>query len=833
MLKENIKKRILVYADPTDDLLLPVYSEYLTDNVIENKDAFSCLFTKSYDAILIDFNFTPHEAINLLEEVKLIQNWICVFVIENEKNSFISDKHKSDVIILNKCISKTNSIVGCIRNDLNVYGAEADKSLVSKSILTILPEFNKCLIVDEYTKYCEKIANILNKYFHSYSVVYYDYIFTKETYIFSEKKYSSDVFEYIKAQILDKFYKLTGVDKKNDIISVDYDKLAKKITEESNTRIPVLSFIIPITFDNKIYGAFALYVDEKDNKDLGVMCRYLFDNVQVYYEIRNKSIHNSYNDLYNYNNLKSILNNAWNRERKDKFCMAILVISIDDYEEKNQLYGYDIGDSLFKELARHIDGIINVEKSLIHFSRGELVACMPEIELEGFDILADKILNSVRDHVFKDSGVPLMISVSIGSASNIMNEINKVDDLFILAKKSLMLAIECGKNQYCNAAKVFEHKRNIPDGQQTSRMDLDNENVEEHVRGGKILIVDDDDMVLAVLDRVLTIIYKYDVIKCNNVEEAIEIVKKENDRIDLVITDINMPGLNGIDFIKIIKNINPDIITLVITGYATTDNLIATLRAGAYNLIPKPFNNEELGLIVEKGFERRLLKRQLDSYHSNLEKILQERTIALNDSLGKLKVAYISTMELIVDILDKYESSTAQHSYRVSQLSVTLAKEYGIKDPDELQTIEYGALLHDIGKMAIPNSILAKPGTLTVNEKDVVITHSKIGYEIVNTIPILHDAAVMIYSHHERFDGEGYPRRILGKDICIGARLFAVVDTFDAMRSDRSYRKSLPLEVVIKEINNNSGSQFDPDIVKVFNNCYLQLDEILKLNIKN
>ena len=183
---------------------------------------------------------------------------------------------------------------------------------------------------------------------------------------------------------------------------------------------------------------------------------------------------------------------------------------------------------------------------------------------------------------------------------------------------------------------------------------------------------------------------------------------------------------------------------------------------------------------------------------------------------------YINTMKVILNNLDKYESAVAEHSIRVSSLAIILAKEMGLCDEKKLRKVQYSALLHDIGKIFIPDSIIKKKSKLTDEEMDEIKKHPQTGYDIVKTIPFLNDTANIILSHHERYDGKGYPRGLIGDNICIGARIFAVVDTYDAIVSDRCYRKAQSVEAAVEEINRCSGTQFDPKVINAFNNCLLE-----------
>jgi putative nucleotidyltransferase with HDIG domain len=192
---------------------------------------------------------------------------------------------------------------------------------------------------------------------------------------------------------------------------------------------------------------------------------------------------------------------------------------------------------------------------------------------------------------------------------------------------------------------------------------------------------------------------------------------------------------------------------------------------------------------------------------------------------NKLEESYINTMEVIVKILDEHEHTTAAHSLRVPYASLILAGEVGITDTEQLRNIKYSALLHDIGKISISDTILRKATKLTKNEMDEIKKHPQVGYDIINTVSFLKDSANIILSHHEHYDGKGYPRGLAGTDICIEARIFGVIDAFDAIITDRYYRKTRAVEEAVKEINSCSGTQFDPIVVEAFNRCYIKFEE--------
>ncbi len=208
---------------------------------------------------------------------------------------------------------------------------------------------------------------------------------------------------------------------------------------------------------------------------------------------------------------------------------------------------------------------------------------------------------------------------------------------------------------------------------------------------------------------------------------------------------------------------------------------------------------------------------ELRQAHENLQSAHEQLTAAMT-SLGR---AYDGTLRSLVAALDARDTETAGHSERVADLTMAIAAEIGIeKDSDEWRKISWGALLHDVGKIAIPDHILRKPSSLTESEWDAMHTHPRAGYDILQSVDFLAPAAEIVLAHHERFDGGGYPNGLAAEQIPPGARIFMIADAFDAMTSDRAYRQALPAEEALAEILRNSGTQFDPAAVRAFLSVY-------------
>jgi putative nucleotidyltransferase with HDIG domain len=306
---------------------------------------------------------------------------------------------------------------------------------------------------------------------------------------------------------------------------------------------------------------------------------------------------------------------------------------------------------------------------------------------------------------------------------------------------------------------------------------------------------------------------------------------REDPAYDLVLSDIMMPGTDGLSLLDQLRADYPAIPAVMLT--AVHDIHVATnaFRRGAVDYLLKPFQRNQLEAIVIRAVEQSRLRQQNTAYLHNLEEMVSARTSRLRATMADLERSYDITLEAMGDALDLRDQETEAHPKRVTAYTIALACALGIH-ADELEIIARGAFLHEIGKIAIPDSILLKPGRLNPEEMAIMRQHCERGYEMIRKIPFLREAAEIVYPHQERFDGTGYPRGLSGTEIPLGARIFAIADTLDAMTSDRPYRKGATCEVAKKEITRCSGHQFDPTIVKIFLNMPTQCWTDLRAEIE-
>lgn len=344
-------------------------------------------------------------------------------------------------------------------------------------------------------------------------------------------------------------------------------------------------------------------------------------------------------------------------------------------------------------------------------------------------------------------------------------------------------------------------------------------------KSARILVVDDEahvrSMIAATLER-----QGYEVMVASGGRPALDALAKET--FELILTDIVMQEGNGLALLESIHDQNPNLPVIMVTAIHDISVAIDSMRRGAYDYLLKPFERDHLVATVQRALEHRQALQESRTYQQNLEQVVRARTEMLRQAMEDLEHSYDVTLEALGDALDLKDSETEGHSKRVTAYTIALARAMGIS-PAEIKVIARGAFLHDIGKMAIPDYILRKPGKLTPEEQEVMREHCARGYQMLRKIPFLAEAAEIVFTHQEHYDGSGYPSALKGGAIPIGARIFAVADTLDAITSDRPYRVARSFDAAREEIIRCSGTQFDPGVVEV----YLKIPNELWLELRS
>jgi putative nucleotidyltransferase with HDIG domain len=330
----------------------------------------------------------------------------------------------------------------------------------------------------------------------------------------------------------------------------------------------------------------------------------------------------------------------------------------------------------------------------------------------------------------------------------------------------------------------------------------------------RVLVVDDEFPAC----KLLFVILSPPAFQCttaSNGEEALAAL--QCGQFEAVISDLHLPGMSGMELLAEVRRCYPHMAFLVTTGVDDVDVGVRAMRSGADDYLVKPLIENAVMASLESAMHKRQLEKQVENYHQHLEEMVAERTAQLQSALNQIESSYEATLQALGAAIDLRDDETGGHSRRVCRYSLEIARAMDWTDK-QLESLARGAYLHDIGKLGIPDVILLKSGPLTEGERKFMQQHVQIGLDVVKDIPFLADAAEIIRMHHEQYDGRGYPRGLKGEEILLGARIFAVADTLDAITSDRPYQRAASFESARDTIRRLSGSQFDPQVVRVFLN---------------
>ena len=326
----------------------------------------------------------------------------------------------------------------------------------------------------------------------------------------------------------------------------------------------------------------------------------------------------------------------------------------------------------------------------------------------------------------------------------------------------------------------------------------------------KILVIDDE---LAPRESIRMVLKDdYSVCTAVGAHEGLDIMEQEP--ADLVVMDIKMPKMDGITALQEIKRRHPDTEVVLLTAYASLETARDAIRFGAFDYLIKPFDKDDVLLVVRKGLEKRRTSTDLKQERDKLlfrASYLEEQ---VENARNNIMTCYEGTVKALILTIDAKDRYTFNHSNRVAQISTSLAKALGVEDRT-IKEIEHAASIHDIGKIGVEEAILRKNGRLTSDESEEIKKHPSIGVRIVKSVPFLEDAIPVILHHHERYDGKGYPEGLKGSRIPLTARIVVVADAVDAMMNSRPYREALTADRVMHELKSNAGTQFDPEIVEI------------------
>lgn len=334
----------------------------------------------------------------------------------------------------------------------------------------------------------------------------------------------------------------------------------------------------------------------------------------------------------------------------------------------------------------------------------------------------------------------------------------------------------------------------------------------------RILIVDDEKNIRTTLQIFLER-EQYEVDTAETAMQAFELIKSH--RYDIILSDIIMPRISGVEFLDEIKRMLPDVPVLMMTGEPTVETAVVALQRGAFDYLNKPIHKDDLlkavrqaAQIRQLAIQKHVLEVEKQNYQHDLEKTIRDRTADLDKSMQ-------STIKVMTSLVDSRDPYTSGHQLRVGNLAAAIALQMGLPR-FQATGIRVTGYLHDIGKLSVPSEILVKPAKLSHYEFEIVKTHSECGYKILSDLRFPWPVADIVHQHHERLDGSGYPQGLRGDEIMLEARILTVADVVEAMSSHRPYRASLGVAAAVEEITAKKGTAFDADVVDA---CLVVLDK--------
>ena len=838
---DNKPIQVLVLDD--EDTLRDIIKQTLVHagcevtTVAEGGEGLQALLSKRFDVIVSDLMMKPMDGITFLTEALRIWPWIGVVVL----SGFIEDDilKKTAELGINTVLEKPISFITLSEKVIQESERVKKRFKDSKNFtldhtqyeLSLLQEATKSAMeANSLPQALRALNNTIGHMLPSLAagILNIEDVNSDSILIISLSEAVTEAFtKQMEHDIKERFMLLSSSTFKSQL-SVEVQGVERS---KNGIEKPQGIFSVPIISGNSIRGMLTLVppagysYNESDMSFLYHAAYHVTTVLVAFQRIRELAVRDELTGLYNRHHLNNELSSIWDMATRYGFSTGILILDIDHFKTINDTHGHLAGDQVLRELSDIVQNVCRNSDVIARYGGDEIVIILPDANQINLITLSDRLLVAVREKEFCHENHKLRCTISVGGANSRTEGgyMLSPDEVLGLADNSLYKSKRSGRDRGTIYNKeALEHNAVTKPEEIDSDVDF-NEPIKTQPT---VAVVDDDTSILNIMQLLL------EMEGCtpkgfSTADQTREYITQNSGEIDIAFVDLNLDEESGLDLIRELHESDDAMVVIVITGDATLDNAINSMRHGAYDFVQKPIHREQLKMTLTRALEYRKLRIENKEYQLHLEDMVRRKSRALTSALQRTRDSFAFTLRAMTNMLDAKEEATGQHSLRVQNMTEFLAKKIGITG-NELEDMRQGALLHDIGKIGIPDKILLKQGPLTDEEWKVMRSHAKIGYDIIKSSPDLKGAAEIVGKHHEKWDGSGYPNGIKGEDIPIGARIFALTDAYDAMRSNRPYRTGMSTKDALIELDKHSGTQFESRLVEIFKESVNEIEKIGK-----
>lgn len=803
------------------------------------KEAFQLLMEFDFDICIVDLAMTNIDSLAFLQEALKVWPWLKVVALnENQESKVHSLSEIGDFPVIEKPFTEEQLCREVVKNLEKKKNEGENQSKYENIELARIQYSLRGLrrlmenamqantLVESLRSLSLGIGQIL-----PFAVV--GVMGSDEEYVIIfniQKKVSREFISELTRVIHNRFEALTG--RRVALEAIRIEKEGLSVQDDGANEIGS-NFSVPVITGGELRGiiTIATLADTHYTTSDATFMYYTANQLSTVFtairHIRNQALRDPMTGLANRLQLDRELESCWNEEIVQGNSLAMVIMDVDHFKTVNDTYGHLVGDNVLRELARILVKNRKENYRIARYGGEEFVIIMPQETEDTAIDYAVSFIEKVRTHVFCSEKTPLKITISVGlSFYNPKKSEHKTSEqLLTEADQAMYRAKRAGRD--CLRIWSDNSQEKSSEIEQNSNKNSWRTIYRMKHRGPGIMIIENNPEIYNILTQdndseAYRIYYQKDS------ESALNQLKKNVRDYDLVIADIKAANIEQTNIIQDIHALDETLIVIIITDYNVLDQAMEYLRYGAYDIIQKPCQLKQVTAVIRRSLEYRRTLLENRQYEQHLLEMVRQNSNKLMETMNEIKSSYNFTLEALVGLLDAREKDSGNHSKRVRDLTTLLARRMGIVGT-ELEDISRGALLHDIGKIGISDRILLKKGKLTEDEWKIMRKHPAIGYQVLKHSNFLKNAAEIVYSHQEKWDGSGYPRGLKGRQICQGARIFAVIDAYDAMRTQRLYQKAKSVIEAVEEIENKSNYQFDPEVVGVFMENYEELEKLLQL----